>query len=208
MRFIQSLRLSDVRNHFETGQPCLLLLLSGFCFFSLGCEQADLFLPKTDRQNTGSLQIGHTAPPIEIGTWCHGTPVTQIESGKLYVIEFWATWCGPCLTSMPHLAQLQSKYGEQVTFIGVTDESPTRVNAFLNSKSPSGDPWSDVITYRLGTDDQGKMYQRYMQAANRRGIPTAFLIGRTNKIEWIGHPLDLDDALNQVRFTETSSPGE
>ena len=186
----------------------MFLLLGSLCFLTFGCEQADLFLPTTDRQNTGSLQIGHTAPPIEIGTWCHGTPVTQIESGKLYVIEFWATWCGPCLTSMPHLADLQSKYTEQVTFIGVTDESPSQVNAFLNSKSPSGDQWSDVITYRLGTDDQGKMYQRYMQAANRPGIPTAFLIGRTNKIEWIGHPLDLDDALNQVSFTETSSPGE
>ena len=206
MRFIQSLRFSVDRNHFETGPPWLLLLLSGFCFFTLGCEQADLFLPRTDLQNVGSLQIGHTAPPIEIGTWCHGKPVIQTESDKLYLIEFWATWCGPCLTSMPHLAELQSKYGEQITFIGVTDESPTQVKAFLNSKSPSGVQWSDVVTYRLGTDDQGKMYQRYMKAANQRGIPTAFLIGRTNKIEWNGHPLDLDDALKQVSFTETSSP--
>ena len=65
MRFSQSLRLSVDRNHFETVPPSMVLLLGSLCFLTFGCEQADLFLPTTDRQNTGSLQIGHTAPQLK-----------------------------------------------------------------------------------------------------------------------------------------------
>jgi hypothetical protein len=49
------------------------------------------------------LTIGSPAPELKINTWVKGDPVGGIEKGKVYVIEFWGTACGPCIKCMPHL---------------------------------------------------------------------------------------------------------
>src|SRR5262245_45990939 len=66
-----------------------------------------------------TLKIGDKAPALAIDKWVKGTPVKAFEPGKTYVVEFWATWCGPCVATMPHISELQSKYKDKVTFIGV-----------------------------------------------------------------------------------------
>src|SRR6516225_7066119 len=66
-----------------------------------------------------SLGIGDPAPKLEVKSFVKGEPVKEFETGKLYVVEFWATWCGPCRTSIPHLTELQKKHGE-IVFIGVS----------------------------------------------------------------------------------------
>src|SRR5262245_4846889 len=53
------------------------------------------------------LTIGSTAPELKINTWVKGDPVAGIEKGKMYVVEFWGTACGPCIKCMPHLSNLQ-----------------------------------------------------------------------------------------------------
>src|ERR1051326_1417135 len=67
----------------------------------------------------GELAMGDPAPKITVAKFVKGEPVTKFDKGKLYVVEFWATWCGPCRTSIPHLTELQKKY-KDVTFIGVS----------------------------------------------------------------------------------------
>ncbi len=62
---------------------------------------------KTD--STGELLIGDPAPQISIGKWVKGNPVESFAKDQVYVVEFWATWCGPCLANMPHLASLQTE---------------------------------------------------------------------------------------------------
>lgn len=53
-----------------------------------------------------SLNIGDPAPPLRLREWLKGTPVERLEKGKIYVVEFWATWCAPCRSAMPHLSAL------------------------------------------------------------------------------------------------------
>jgi len=65
------------------------------------------------------LKIGDPAPILHPMAWIKGEPVTHYDPGRIYVVEFWATWCPPCLESVPRLTALQSKYRDELTVVGV-----------------------------------------------------------------------------------------
>ena len=67
-----------------------------------------------------SFNIADPAPSLYVQEWLKGTPIQQFEKGRIYVIEFWATWCKPCIAAMPHLSVLASKYKNKITIIGVS----------------------------------------------------------------------------------------
>jgi thiol-disulfide isomerase/thioredoxin len=146
------------------------------------------------------LTIGDEAPKIEISHWLKGEEIEAFEDGKVYVMEFWATWCGPCRASMPHVSKLQEKYADyDVTIIGVSDEPLQKVVSFLFQKDPNDEQINQERTrYTLTTDPDRSVYNAYMKAAGQNGIPTAFIVGKDQHIEWIGHPMAIDDALDAV----------
>ena len=57
------------------------------------------------------LKVGDPAPPLSVSKWVKGTP-NKLTPGKVHVVEFWATWCGPCKATIPHITEL-SKRGYQ-----------------------------------------------------------------------------------------------
>lgn len=150
------------------------------------------------------LTIGSKAPSIDIEHWVQNgdgkfAPVKEFESGKVYIIEFWATWCGPCRAAMPHISEIQDKYASRgVTVVSVSDEDLETVKGFLEEEA--GEKTFAEITknYCLTTDPDGSVYEDYMKAANQQGIPTAFIVGKSGQIEWIGHPMEIDQPLEQV----------
>ncbi|MFN4152210.1 MAG: TlpA family protein disulfide reductase [Candidatus Sericytochromatia bacterium] len=54
---------------------------------------------------------------------------------KLILIDFWATWCKPCIESLPHLNELQKTFPQQLKVIAISDENKTTVNKFLKDKN-------------------------------------------------------------------------
>jgi thiol-disulfide isomerase/thioredoxin len=129
------------------------------------------------------LEIGSPAPELNVEDWVKGSAVT-IEKGKVYVIEFWATWCGPCRKSIPHLTKLQDRYGtDKVVVVGISDEHKDVVEKFVQKQGEN-------MGYTVGIDRRNATNRAWMQAAGLKGIPAAFIVDRAGKIAFIGHPLD------------------
>jgi thiol-disulfide isomerase/thioredoxin len=150
--------------------------------------------------NDGILTIGDTAPKLDIAHWVKGDAIPEFKEGNVYVVEYWATWCGPCRMSMPHLSELQKHYEDYpVTIVGISDEAlPTVVNFLCTNDKQSSTMWNEKIGYTLATDPDKSTHKDYMDAAGQRGIPTAFVVGMDGKIEWIGHPMEMDEPLEQI----------
>ena len=151
-------------------------------------------------QDAKKRKMGDTAPPIDIAHWIKGKKIDEFETGKVYVVEFWATWCSPCRASMPHLSKLQEQYTDyDVTFIGVSDEDLQTVISFLfKEDKKDGKINNDRTQYTLTTDPDESVKNDYFRAAGQTGIPSAFIIGKDTKVEWIGHPMEMDEPLEAV----------
>jgi thiol-disulfide isomerase/thioredoxin len=157
-------------------------------------------LSTTSSATAAELTIGSKAPPLEIEHWFHDKePITAFEDDKVYVVEFWATWCGPCVASMPHLREIQERHADDgLVVISVSDEDPATIEKFLDREKDDTTFREITSHYQLTADPDGSMKEAYMRAANQNGIPTAFLVGKTGEIEWIGHPMRIDEPLAKV----------
>ncbi|TWU04561.1 redoxin domain-containing protein [Stieleria varia] len=173
---------------------------------ALICLAALAMSVTTSADAADSLTIGSKAPKLDIEHWVQDgngqfEHVTEFKKGKVYVVEFWATWCGPCIMSMPHLADLQNKYRDKgVQIISVSSETLKEVNDLLGQTNPDLEKTFAEITapYTLTVDPDRSVYEDYMEASNQDGIPCSFLIGKTGQVEWIGHPMELDQPLEEV----------
>jgi thiol-disulfide isomerase/thioredoxin len=144
-----------------------------------------------------TLNIGDPAPKLEVSKWVQGDPVTEFSSNNLYIVEFWATWCGPCRESIPHLNKTYLQFKDKnliVIGVDIWEQETAKVEPFVKEMGSN-------MTYRVAMDSvaegknpqEGKMAVNWMAAAGGNGIPTAFLINKEGKIVWIGHPHDLTD---------------
>ena len=151
------------------------------------------------------LAAGSKAPPLTVDAWVKGEPVTAFEPGKVYVVEFWATWCGPCVRNIPNLNALQKQHPE-LTVIGVAaSERPKQkpaegvtddgrlatVRKFVESRG-------EGMSYRVAYDGDASMGRAWMLAAKQRGIPWACIVDGTGTIAWMGHPELMDREVARV----------
>jgi thiol-disulfide isomerase/thioredoxin len=158
-------------------------------FFAAAVARADDEEPK--------LNVGDKAPAFKVKEFVKGEAVKDLAKGKVHVVEFWATWCGPCRATIPHLSELQKKFAE-VNVIGVSvfEQDFGKVKPFV-------DEMGEKMEYRVAIDavpegkkaDEGAMATAWMDAAGQSGIPTAFVVNREGVIAWIGHPTEMDKPL-------------
>ena len=127
---------------------------------------------------------------MAVAHWVKGEPV-DVSSG-VHVVEFWATWCPPCRTSIPHLTELQEKFKDRgVNIIGVSNEELATVESFVKKM---GDKMAYTVAIDAGATSKG-----YMGKYGVGGIPHAFVV-KDGAVVWHGHPMAelegaIDDAL-------------
>ena len=142
-----------------------------------------------------AANIGSQAPKLQIEHWVKGNPVdlAKADEKKIHIIEFWATWCGPCRDSIPHLTELQGKYKSKgVTVIGITDEPKATVERFVRRQDKKMD-------YTVAIEKGDTMSQAYMRAYGQTGIPATFVVDQKDRIVWVGHPKNgLDDVIDRL----------
>lgn len=142
------------------------------------------------------LEIGSKAPEINLHHQFseHAKFSGRFEPDHIYFVKFWGTWCAPCVKAMPDLARLQKKFRDKnIHIIAVSNETREAVTEFLATPLPKEMKTLDAQTFgdltrdlAIAADPDGTTVRDYMAATGQMGIPVAFIIGKTGKLEWIG----------------------
>jgi thiol-disulfide isomerase/thioredoxin len=150
--------------------------------------------------------VGDSAPRLKVFKWIKGKELRGLTKGRVYVVEFGATWCKPCAEAIPKLTELQKKYARQVSILGLfvmeynreadTVKDPKYVSTVKAYVSRLG----SKLTYLAAVDDpRESMANAWIRAAGFSGIPRTFVVDRAGKIAWIGNnPQKLDSILSFV----------
>ena len=156
------------------------------------CLVMVVFANEANAQNPFKGQkkiIGTTIDNIEFTDYIKNTPTDQQFNKKFEVLEFWATWCVPCIQAMPHINELNTAFKDQtdLVFISVTDETPEKVNTFLKK--------TDLETIVVSDQNHSIHQKLRILYKGNMVIPRTVLIDNNNKIVWYGSPTDLNKEL-------------
>jgi len=144
------------------------------------------------------LLIGDPVPGLKPGEFLKGDPVADIIPGKIYVVEFWASWCGPCRANLPGLSELQKKF-PGVCIIGVSTESDVEAAKAYVARETEHIGYRLCMDARLAADEtDGWMTRHWLHANFQLGIPAAFIVDTAGKLAWSGHPAQLETPLSEV----------
>ena len=130
------------------------------------------------------LKAGDQAPPLNFKS-LSGAPAPTWESlrGQVVILDFWATWCAPCIKAIPELNELVRRYqGYPVQFFSVTYEKEQTVTPFLK-KYP--------LRSQVVLDSTCSMFRSY----KAWGIPMVAVVGGDEKIKSVVHPPQLTSEL-------------
>ncbi len=146
-----------------------IVLLLAVCFsISLSYAQES----NGEKQLWAKSFLNEKAPELVVEQWLSAKPET---TGKFVLIDFWATWCGPCRKLIPELNDFQKKFSKELVVIGLSKETVEKVSSF---KEP-------LIEYASAVDTKATMYN----ILDIKGIPHCILLDPNGIVRWEGFPL-------------------
>jgi thiol-disulfide isomerase/thioredoxin len=137
-----------------------------------------------------TLKIGDPAPAIAPVTWLKGSPVAKYDPGRVYVVEFWATWCPPCIKTIPHLSALQEQHASTLTIIGVNAEGLLGFEAKANAVNNFMTKHGRDMAYTVAMEEpiSKPISETWVMGTGSMGAPTAGIVDQHGKLVWIGYP--------------------
>ncbi len=144
--------------------------------------------------NAFLLRAGRNPPFVAEVTLLDGKTLTLPKDllGKVVVVDFWATWCQPCVASLPHMKEVYATYKDKgVEFLGISLDKPDtkeQVQQFVKNRelnwlhAYSGKFWNDPTARRYGV----------------RGIPSVWVIGKDGRIVSNNARGDLEATINRA----------
>lgn len=138
-------------------------------------------------------KVDDTVTPEALGKleWVKGSAPAAWEPGKVYILECWATWCGPCIAAIPHVDEIYDKYQEKglrVIGVNVWEDGKDKVADFVKTK---GDGMSYPVAY---TGKGGAFETEWLKPAGVTGIPHAFVV-KDGKVLLTTHPMQLKESV-------------
>jgi len=168
----------------------------------LTSDSAKLAVARIDAEAAQRAFIGR---PIRISGRTHTGANFSIRSwrGKVILVDFWATWCGPCRESRPALKKLFETYnGKGLEIIGVSnDSSDSRVAAFIKEQSI---PWPQLRESSQNDDDNEHPFSKQY---NVDAIPTFFLIDAKGNLRYVDAHEDLENKVKKLLAELPPPPG-
>ena len=154
--------------------PVLLSVLLGItgCQEGSGHGAKDPSSAKSD--GGGHAEVGKAAPDLSIQT-LNGKGKFSLDgrAGKVVIVDFWATWCGPCKKSFPKLEELSKRAGDRVEVIGISvDDEKSGVLDFAKETGAS---------FAIGWDEGHSIAERWKLGA----MPTTFIIDANGKVRHV-----------------------
>jgi peroxiredoxin len=138
------------------------------------------------------LKVKDKAPPINLdpNNWLNikegKIPSLNSYTGKVVLVEFWGTWCGPCIDTMPLVQRMYDRYHSRgLEVIAISYEAPDDLRTFVREKA---------LTFPVGADPEKKVINAY----GPQGWPTSILIGKDGNVALIGTPAQLEIALEKL----------
>jgi thiol-disulfide isomerase/thioredoxin len=144
---------------------------------------------------TAQVKVGQPAPDLKLDRiyQAQNAPLDlSALKGKVVVLEFWATWCAPCISAMPHMNELAEKVkGKGVQFVSISDESAETIEPFLKK---------GLMKTWVGQDKDGSMYKTY----GIRFIPHTIVLDKAGNVALVTSPTALnEEILDKVARGET-----
>ncbi|MBL8722934.1 MAG: TlpA family protein disulfide reductase [Planctomycetes bacterium] len=141
--------------------------------------------------------VGAQAPAIVASSWLNwqgDAPTLESLQGRVVLLEFWGTWCGPCVRAMPGIQKLHDRYRERgLTVLAISYETPEKMQPFLQA---------NAYTMPVGSDPEKKTIAAY----GISGWPTTILLDKEGKVAHVGSPYDAEEAVEKALGLE-AGPG-
>ena len=128
--------------------------------------------PAAAKQIWAKSVLGQEAPKLVVEKWLTAEPDTK---DKFVLIDFWATWCGPCRKAIPELSKFQKQFADKLVVIGISDETEEKVRGMT----------SPAMEYASAIDLQGRMKKQL----EVKGIPHVIVVDPKGIVRWEGFPL-------------------